>query len=53
VDSFEKTLDHLEQQAEKGLKFIPGGSDVTYRSPLQMYINEVVIGSNTILAEGE
>jgi len=51
VDSFEKTLDHLEQQAEKGLKFIPGGSDVTYRSPLQMYINEVVIGSNTILAE--
>jgi hypothetical protein len=51
VDSFEQTLDHLEQQAEKGLKFIPGGSDVTYRSPLQMYINEVVIGSNTILAE--
>jgi len=51
VDSFEKTLDHLELQAEKGLKFIPGGSDVTYRSPLQMYINEVVIGSNTILAE--
>lgn len=51
VDSFEKTLDHLEQQAEKALKFVPGGSDVTYRSPLQMYINEVVIGSNTILAE--
>lgn len=51
VDSFEKTLDHLEQQAEKGLKFMPGGSDVTYRSPLQLYINEVVMGSNTILAD--
>ncbi len=51
VDSFEKTLDHLEQQAEAGQKFQPGGSDVTYRAPLQMYINEVVIGSNTILAE--
>jgi hypothetical protein len=53
VDSFEKTLDHLEHQAEKGLKFMPGGSDVTYRAPLQLYINEVVIGSNTILAEGD
>lgn len=51
VDSFEKTLDHLEQQAEKGRKFMPGGSDVTYRASLQLYINEVVIGSNTILAE--
>jgi hypothetical protein len=51
VDSFEKLLDHLELQAEKGLKFMPGGSDVTYRSPLQFYVNEVVIGSNTILAE--
>jgi hypothetical protein len=51
VDSFEKTLDHLEQQAEKGLKFMPGGSDVTYRSPMQLYINEVVMGSNTILAQ--
>jgi len=53
VDSFEKTLDHLEHQAEKGLKFTPGGSDVTYRAPLQLYINEVVIGSNTILAEAD
>lgn len=53
VDSFEQTVDHLEQQAEKGLKFMPGGSDVTYRAPLQLYINEVVIGSNTILAEGD
>jgi hypothetical protein len=51
VDSFEKTLDHLEQQSEKGFKFMPGGSDVTYRAPLHLYINEVVIGSNTILAE--
>lgn len=53
VDSFEKTVDHLEQQAEKGLKFMPGGSDITYRAPLQLFINEVVIGSNTILAEGD
>jgi hypothetical protein len=50
VESFEKTLDHLELQAEKGVKFMPGSSDVSYRSPLHLYINEVVIGSNTILA---
>ena len=50
VDSFEKTLDHLELQAEKGVKFMPGSSEVSYRAPLQLYINEVVIGSNTILA---
>ena len=50
VDSFEKTLDHLELQAEKGVKFMPGSTDVSYRAPLQLYINEVVIGSNTILA---
>jgi len=50
VDSFEKTMDHLELQAEKGVKFMPGSTDVSYRAPLQLYINEVVIGSNTILA---
>jgi len=50
VDSFEKTLDHLELQAEKGVKFMPGSSEVSYRAPLHLYINEVVIGSNTILA---
>ncbi|HMG66202.1 MAG TPA: hypothetical protein VK588_00905, partial [Chitinophagaceae bacterium] len=51
INSFTRLLDHLEQQAEKGVKFMPGDTDVSYRSPVQLYINEVVIGSNTILAE--
>ncbi len=51
IDSFEATLDHLKLQAEKGVKFMPGDSDVSYRSSVQLYINEVVIGSNTILTE--
>jgi len=51
INSFDKTLDHLQHQAEKGLKFMPGDTDVSYRSPVQLYINEVVIGSNTILAQ--
>lgn len=51
IDSFDATLDHLKLQAEKGLKFMPGDSDVLHKSSVQLYINEVVIGSNTILAE--
>lgn len=51
INSFAKLLEHLRQQAEKGVKFMPGATDLTYKSPVQLYINEVVIGSNTILAE--
>ncbi len=51
VDSFERTLDHLENQAEEGFKFMPGDEPVNYKAPLQFYINEVVLGNNTILAE--
>jgi flagellar hook-basal body complex protein FliE len=49
LDSFIQTLDHLQQQAEKGTKFMIGDKDVLYKSPVSLYINEVVIGSNTIL----
>ncbi|OSZ77790.1 hypothetical protein CAP36_15635 [Chitinophagaceae bacterium IBVUCB2] len=51
IASFESTLDHLKLQAERGIKFMPGDSEVLYKSPVQLYINEVVIGSNTILTE--
>jgi len=51
VDSFEKCLDHLQLQAEKGVKFMPGASDLAYKSPLQFYVNEVVLGTNTIFVE--
>lgn len=51
VDSLLKTLDHLQLQTEKGFKFMPGSPDVSYKAPLRLYVNEVVLGSNTILAE--
>jgi hypothetical protein len=51
VDSLKNCWTTWSNRPKKGLKFMPGGSDVTYRSPMQLYINEVVIGSNTILAE--
>ncbi|MEO7311656.1 MAG: helix-turn-helix domain-containing protein [Chitinophagaceae bacterium] len=51
VKSFIKTIDHLELQLEKGVKFMPGDTDVSYKSSLTFYVNEVVLGNNTILLE--
>ncbi len=51
VDSLDKTLDHLQRQTETGFKLMPGQSDVGYRAPVQFYVNEVVLGNNTILVE--
>lgn len=51
VDSLLRTLDHLQLQAEKGCKFMPGSNGVSYKASLEFYVNEVVLGSNTILAD--
>ena len=51
VDSFIKTLDHQQSQTEKGMKFMPGDSELVYRAPIKFYVNEVVLGNNTILLE--
>ena len=51
LDSFIRMLDHLQLQAEKGCKFMPGATDVTYRQKLQFYVNELILGSNTILLQ--
>ncbi len=51
LDSLIRMLDHLQLQAEKGYKFLPGSTDVGYRAPFELYLNEVVIGSNTIHTE--
>jgi hypothetical protein len=51
VDSLEKTLHHLQLQTEKGYKFKPGQSDLSYKGSLQFYVNEVILGNNTILIE--
>lgn len=51
VDSLDRTLDHIQLQAEAGYKFMPGQSDIAHRAQLQFYVNEVVLGNNTILVE--
>ncbi|MFL5741678.1 MAG: hypothetical protein ACJ75B_15740 [Flavisolibacter sp.] len=51
LDSLDKTLDHFQNQAEKGLKFMPGATDLGFQSPFRLYVNEVILGNNTILVE--
>lgn len=51
IDAFDASIDHLRLQAEKGYKFMPGDTDLSYGASLQFYVNEVVIGSNTIVVE--
>ena len=53
IDSLESTLGHIQLQVETGQKFMPGEPDTSYKASLQFYINEVVLGSNTILIESD
>jgi len=49
-DCLQKTIDHIEHQAESGYKFAINGSAGNKRSAYKIYINEFVLGDNTILA---
>jgi hypothetical protein len=49
LESFHKTISHLQLQAEKGVKFMPGATDVSYKAPIQFYVNELILGNNTMV----
>jgi hypothetical protein len=49
IASFHQWLDHLQLQAEKGLKFMPGAADVSHKAPIQFYVNELILGNNTMV----
>lgn len=49
VDSFIQMLDHLQAQAVKGVKFMPGAGESGDRGGIQFYVNELILGNNTIL----
>jgi len=51
LESYEKTLAHIKAQVDKGRKFIHGMGEAGYRAPLKLYINEIILGNNTILVE--
>lgn len=48
-EAIEKTMDHLEKQAELGYKFKYGDPERKPLSKYRMYFNEVVLGDNQML----
>jgi len=51
VDSCDAMLQHLQKQAEKGVKFLPGTGEAGYKATLKLYINEIILGNNSIMVE--
>lgn len=49
VDSFHQMIDHFQAQAEKGVKFMPGAADVSQKAPIEFYVNELILGNNTMV----
>lgn len=49
VDDFIQMLDHLQKQAERGTTFMPGDGELKPQGSLQFYVNELILGNNTIL----
>jgi hypothetical protein len=49
IQALFQTLDHLQLQAEKGIKFMPGDTEVSYKGPINVFINELIIGNNTFV----
>src|SRR6185503_6012151 len=48
-DCLQKTIDHLECQAEVGHKLAAGNSGNGKGATYKMYVNELILGDNTIL----
>ena len=49
----EELLNHLELQAEAGKKFLYNQPAANAAAPFAIYINECLIGDNTIYVKGE
>jgi plasmid maintenance system antidote protein VapI len=47
----EKLIDHIELQAERGYKFSPGKPEPVEKIKYSIYINEFILGDNTIAVE--
>ncbi len=51
VDSCDAMLQHLQKQVEKGRKFLPGIGEAGYGAAVKFYINEIILGNNSIMVE--
>lgn len=52
-EQLEELLNHLEQQAENGRKFLYGQADASGGATYEMYVNECLIGDNAIFVQGD
>lgn len=53
LDACDMMLLHIQKQAEKGYKFLPGMGEPGYAAPLKLYINEIILGNNSIMVQGD
>ena len=51
VCALDKMLEHLQKQVEKERKFGVGVPDTGYKASLKFYINELILGNNSIMVE--
>lgn len=51
LDSCDMMLHHLQKQVEHGRKFLPGINEEGYGASLKFYINEIILGNNSIMVE--
>jgi hypothetical protein len=49
-EQLHKMVDHIEAQAESGVKFMPGEKENSQSVPYNLYVNDFVIGDNSYLA---
>jgi hypothetical protein len=47
IDSFNRLIDHLQEQANAGFKYMPGMSETGHKAPFKFFINEILLGNNT------
>jgi hypothetical protein len=50
-DSLEEMVNHVQAMAERGIKYFPGESELVANGSIELYLNEVIIGNNTIMAK--
>lgn len=49
-ECLQKSIDHIEKQAEAGYKFLLNGKPLPSAVAYKLFVNEFVIGDNTVLA---
>lgn len=51
LDACDTMLLHLQKQVEKGCKFFPGAGEAGYGALFKLYINEIILGNNSIMVQ--